>query len=89
MGMSKCVTVQARVEPDLKKEVDAVLGKIGVSPSQVINALYAQIMMQRGVPFELKIPNEETKAAMDDAINRRNLTEWSSLEDLKKFADES
>ena len=64
--MAKAATVQARVEPRLKKEADSVLKKIGVSASQVINALYAQIVMRRGIPFELKIPNEETQKAIDE-----------------------
>lgn len=64
--MTKAATVQARVETKLKKQADSVLKKIGVSASQVINALYAQIVMRKGIPFELKIPNEETRKALDE-----------------------
>ncbi len=64
--MSKAATVQARVEPRLKKQADCVLKKIGVSASQVINALYAQIVMRKGIPFELKIPSEGTQKAINE-----------------------
>ncbi len=64
--MAKAATVQVRVDVSIKKKADLVLKKIGISPSQVINALYAQIVMQRGIPFELKIPNEETLRAIEE-----------------------
>jgi len=64
--MTKAATVQARIEPDLKVKGDVILKKIGVTASQAINALYAQIVMCKGMPFELKIPTRETRMAMDE-----------------------
>ena len=64
--MAKACTVQARIEPELKEKGDAILKKIGITASQVINALYAQIVMNKGVPFELKIPNKTSRAAMEE-----------------------
>lgn len=53
--MSKATTIQARIQPELKERGDAILKKIGITASQAINALYAQIVMCKGLPFELKI----------------------------------
>lgn len=64
--MTRATTVQARIEPALKEMGDAILKKIGITASQAINALYAQIVMRKGLPFELKIPNRATQAAMDE-----------------------
>lgn len=64
--MAKVTTIQARIEPQLKEQADAILKKIGLTASQAINALYAQIIMHKGLPFELKIPNQETLAARDE-----------------------
>lgn len=64
--MVKSATVQARVDLQMKKKVDFVLKQIGVSPSQVINALYAQIVLRKGIPFELTIPNEATQQAVSE-----------------------
>ena len=64
--MSKATTIQARIQPELKEMGDAILKKIGITASQAINALYAQIVMRKGLPFELKIPNPETQAAMHE-----------------------
>ena len=64
--MSKATTIQARIEPELKEMGDAILKKIGITASQAINALYAQIVLRKGMPFDLKIPNKTTKDAMNE-----------------------
>jgi len=62
--MAKSATIQARIEPALKAEVDAILAALGVNASTAIALYYSQIVRQRGIPIELKVPNEETVAAM-------------------------
>ena len=64
--MSKTVTVQARIEPKLKKQAESVIKQLGLTASQVVNALYAQIALNRGIPFDLKLPNKTTLAAMKE-----------------------
>ena len=43
--------VRARIEPKRKRSVEKILEKMGMSPSQAINMLYAQIELKRGLPF--------------------------------------
>ena len=54
----KDATVSARVEFDVKNEAEAILQKLGIPVSVVINSLYRQIIYRHGVPFSLKIPRE-------------------------------
>ena len=54
--MTRATTVQARIEPELKEMGDAILKKIGITASQAINALYAQIVTRKCLPFELSTP---------------------------------
>lgn len=79
--MSKATTVQARIEPELKEMGDAILKKIGLTASQAINALYAQIVMRKGLPFELKIPNRVTKEAMQE-LEQGGGKSFSSFKDM-------
>ena len=79
--MAKAATVQARVEIKLKKQADSVLKKIGLNASQVINALYAQIVMRKGIPFELKIPSEDTKNAINELESGKG-KRFSTFEDM-------
>jgi DNA-damage-inducible protein J len=72
--VTKTATIQTRIEPGLKARVEAILGKLGLSPSDAIALYYSQIALNKGLPFEVKIPNKETRKAIQDARLRRNLT---------------
>lgn len=54
----KNATVSARVESDIKQEAEAVLQKLGVPASVVINALYRQIIDKQAIPFPLTLHQE-------------------------------
>lgn len=62
--MSKAVTVNARIEPALKMQAEAILHKAGLSTAEAIRLFYSQVCLQNGLPFEVKIPNKETRDAM-------------------------
>ncbi|GJM06338.1 MAG: addiction module antitoxin RelB [marine bacterium B5-7] len=64
--MTKAATVQARVDSHLKAKADLILKHIGISASQAINALYAQIVLRNGIPFDMRIPNDLTLAAIEE-----------------------
>ena len=52
-------TVSARVENDVKIEAEAILQKLGIPVSVVINSLYRQIIYRQGIPFPLNSPLPE------------------------------
>ncbi len=62
--MPKTATINVRVDEKVKARAEKVLGKIGISMSDTISLLLHQIALQKGIPFELKIPNAETQQAM-------------------------
>jgi DNA-damage-inducible protein J len=81
--MAKSETIRARVEPELKREAEEVLKALGLSASEAITLFYRQVALRRGLPFEIKLPNETTRAAICDALEDKDLTEWSDLDKLK------
>jgi DNA-damage-inducible protein J len=86
--MSKSVTVQARMEPELKEKADVILASLGINATTAITLFYSQIVRHRGIPLELKVPNEETLAAMrelKDPAFRKKARRYKSAEEL--FAD--
>jgi DNA-damage-inducible protein J len=85
--MAKSETIRARVEPDLKREAEAVLKALGLSASEAITLFYRQVALKRGLPFEIKLPNETTRAAIRDALENKDLTEWSDLDELRAAHD--
>jgi addiction module RelB/DinJ family antitoxin len=54
--MAKTTNVFARVEPDLKTQAESVLGELGIPMSNAISLYLRQIVLQRGIPFEVKLP---------------------------------
>lgn len=54
--MSKTANVTARIEPEVKEQAENILASLGIPASNAINMFYKQIILQRGMPFEMKLP---------------------------------
>jgi len=64
---TKSANVTARVQPEIKQQAEAVLDKIGLPVSVLIDTLYRQIIMTGGVPYSLTVPSLPTRDSMTDA----------------------
>ncbi len=80
--MGKTTSVSVRMEPSLKRDAEEVLRKLGLPASQAVTLFYRQLVLQKGLPFEVKIPNVVTREALEDAVDRRDLTSYSSVDEL-------
>lgn len=80
--MAKTAVITARVEPELKEEVEAVLSELGLSTSQAILLYFKQIAMQQGIPFLIKIPTQETLAAIEESQNPQKLPAFDDVDAL-------
>ncbi|MBL8197287.1 MAG: type II toxin-antitoxin system RelB/DinJ family antitoxin [Blastocatellia bacterium] len=88
--MSKTAMIRARIEPTLKEETEKILETLGLSVSEAITLFYKQITFQKALPFDVKIPNEVTIAAIQDALDEKDLNYYSTLSDLRdKLASEN
>ena len=54
---AKSANVYARIEPDVKEKAESILSALGIPASNAINMFYKQIILQRGLPFDVKIPS--------------------------------
>ena len=68
---------------DMKEQAKTIFKKYGVSLSDAINMFLTQSVMERGLPFEMKIPNDETIQAIEDARNGIN-ADTITLEELEE-----
>jgi DNA-damage-inducible protein J len=62
--MAVAEIVRARIDADLKKEASAVLAGMGLSVSDAIRMLLVRIAAEKALPFEVRVPNSETQAAI-------------------------
>jgi len=71
-----------RLDENDYKEAKDILKYIGMSYAQAVNMFNRMIVLKRGLPFEAKIPNEETLKAMKEAMELDG--EYITLDDLKR-----
>ncbi len=64
---TKSANVTARVQPEIKRQAEAVLDRIGLPVSVLIDTLYRQIIMTGSVPFSLSVPKLPTRDSLTDA----------------------
>jgi DNA-damage-inducible protein J len=83
--MSKTATIRARIEPDLKNEVETILSQLGLTASETIHLLYRQIRLRQALPFEVAIPNELTSKVLRASHAGKNLKHFRSKKDV--YAD--
>ena len=54
--MAKSANLYARIEPELKEQAESILSSLGIPASNAITMFYRQIVLQRGLPFDVKLP---------------------------------
>lgn len=62
--MSKTEIINARIEPNLKRSAEVIFRSLGVSTTDAISMFLSQVVLNRGIPFPIKLPNKETRQAI-------------------------
>lgn len=65
--MAKTAFLNTRIEPSLKAKAEQIFAALGISASDAITMFYQQVVYRRGLPFEVRVPNAETLAALNEA----------------------
>jgi DNA-damage-inducible protein J len=78
---AKSANLYARIEPEVKEQAESILSALGIPASNAINMFYKQIILNRGLPFEVKIPAARP-------VNAAELSEAELNAELEKgYAD--
>lgn len=80
--MAKTATIHARTTPDLKAEVERILKKLGMNTTDAINLYFNQIRLRKGLPFEVKIPNETTIETFKKTDKGKELVKCKDADDM-------
>ena len=76
-----------RVDDDIKEQATQALAAMGLSMSDAVRLFLRRVVIDQAFPLELKVPNAETRAAMDESrammANRR--ARFATADEL--FAD--
>lgn len=53
---TRTANVYTRVDPDTKEQAEKILNQLGIPMSNAIGMFLKQVVIQRGMPFEMKLP---------------------------------
>ena len=53
---AKTSNLYARIEPEVKEQAEKILASLGMTASNAINIFYKQIILNQGLPFEVRLP---------------------------------
>lgn len=77
-------TINFRVDEKLKKDCENIFDQLGLSMSAALTIFLKAVSRCDGIPFSLSIPNEETLESVRDIEEGRDLTKYSSIEEMRK-----
>ncbi len=79
-------TTSVKLDKKAKEEARKIFKQLGISMGDAFNMFLYQVSLHKGIPFELKIPNEETQQAIQEARAGTHVDELSldELEQLKQ-----
>ena len=78
----KTATIRARLEPDLKDQAEKVLCRVGLTTTEAITLFYRQVVLHRGLPFAVRIPNRTTRKTMISTDRGDDLHRYASADEM-------
>lgn len=63
--------VRTRISPQLKTQATAVLADCGLNVSDAVRLFLRQVVAQRGLPFDVKVPNAAARLLQNQAVHQR------------------
>lgn len=84
MTTVKKIRTNVYLDADIKAQAQEIFKHYNMGLSDAFNIFLAQSVLERGLPFEVKLPNEETLNAIKDARSEKNMKKIS-LKDLKNL----
>ena len=87
--MSKTEFIRARVDENLKINIEKLFDSLGLTMTEAITLFLKQCELNQGLPFEIKVPNAITVQAIEDSRNGIGLNKFDNINDMFKELDEN
>lgn len=82
--MGKTSNIYVRVEPNIKEQAEIVLEQLGIPMSNAVSIFLRQVIMQNGLPFEVKIHGSRPIAIADMSEAQFNMEMLKAQNDFEK-----
>lgn len=82
--MAATAMIHVRVDEDDKAKAEETLRAMGFSVSDAVRIFLKRVVADQAIPFELRVPNAETRAAMAEAAEmlRHRQARFASAQEL-------
>ena len=74
--------VYTRVDPDTKEQAELILNQLGIPMSNAIGMFLKQVVIQRGIPFEMKLPSVKPVAIETLSKEKFDAEMQSGIDDI-------
>ena len=83
MTLSIKETTSIKLDKEAKNNAKLIFKELGITMGDAFNMFLSQVNLQKGIPFEVKIPNNTTKQVIKEARLNKNIKEFS-IDELKQ-----
>ena len=80
--MPKTAIIQARIDPEIKNKAQNIFHKLNISMSEAISLFLTQVTLNKGIPFDIKIPNDLTAETLQKSEEGKDFHKVSSIKEL-------
>ncbi|NYT46706.1 MAG: type II toxin-antitoxin system RelB/DinJ family antitoxin [Candidatus Methanofishera endochildressiae] len=77
MSISIKETTSVKLNKDAKEQAKLIFNELGITMGDAFNMFLSQVNLHKGIPFEIKIPNDTTKQVIKDARLGKNIQDFS------------
>ncbi len=65
--MAATAMIHVRVDEEVKAKAAETLASMGLSVSDAVRVFLKRVVVEKAMPFDVRVPNAETRAAMAEA----------------------
>ena len=83
MAISIKETTSIKLDKEAKESAKLIFKELGITMGDAVNMFLNQVNLHKGIPFEIKIPNNTTKQVIKEARIGKNVDDFS-IDELKR-----
>ena len=80
---TRTAAVYTRVDPETKEQAELILAELGIPMSNAVGMFLKQVVIQRGIPFEMKLPSARPLVIGEMTREQFNAEMQAGLDDIQ------
>jgi len=73
-------TTSVKLDKVAKEEAKYIFNQLGLTMGEAFNLFLHQVSLNKGLPFEVKLPNKLTQKVIEEARQEKNIDDFSISE---------